>query len=38
MSPVLALTATSWLHGGRWHGRVAMVRPLASFIGALNVK
>ena len=38
ISPVLALTATSRAHGGRWHGRFATVRPLASLSGAVNVK
>src|SRR5262249_14350871 len=36
MSPVLALIATSRAHGGLLHGQFPMVRPLASFTGALN--
>src|ERR1700691_6268687 len=35
ISPVLALTAVRRLHGGFWQGKVAMVRPLWSLMGAL---
>src|SRR4030095_1234867 len=33
ISPVLALTATSRPHGGRWHGRLAGVRPAGAVYG-----
>ena len=36
ISPVLALTATRRPHGGRWHGRFAIVRPVSSLSGALK--
>src|SRR5262245_50862036 len=36
MSPVFPLMAMSFAQGGLLHGQFAMVRPVASFAGALN--
>src|SRR4030095_7589094 len=38
ISPVLAFTATSRAHGGRWHGRVASGRAGAPLDGAVYEK